>query len=196
MAIRNIYKGQAPGYFGSSLAQALVVHRRKHPLNPTVTELAMAATVLYTPEQLETYCGLAGRRFNDAEAQAKADALNMGLVNKLATVARGTNANTDWNDAFRSFYNEWKETDEGKQYKDSVIQFNPTGPSGGVGAEADDYIRGMMEARAISRGTGGQASASARLKAAEAEVRSGGKTVSKAKLASILGITLDEGSEG
>lgn len=197
MAIRNIYKGAAPGYFGSSLAQALVIHRRKNPLNPTVTELAMAATVLYTPEQLEKYCGLAGRRYTDPEAQAKADAANASLVNKLATVARGTNPNEAWNEAFRAFYNEWKDTDEGGKYGDAVIQFNPTGPGSGLTAETDDYIREMMEARSLSRGTGGPASASARLKQAEAEIRSSGsRTVSRQKLASILGIKTDDGSEG
>lgn len=198
MAIRNIYKRSvdgvtAPGFFGSSLAEALVVYRRRHPLNPTVTELALAATALFTPQQLEKYCGFAGRRFSDSEVQAKMDEANEGLLNKLVSVARGTHPNADYNEQFRSFYNEWKDTPEGAKYAPSVIQFNPTGPTGEAGGEADEYIQAAMAARAMSRGTGGAASASARLKQAEAAVReAGGRSVSRQKLANILGMKIDD----
>ena len=191
MAIRNIFKGDDKGYFGSSLAQALTVYRRTHPLNPTITEVALAASTLYTEKQLEAYCSAAGTRFRNEEAQAKADTANMALLNKLVSVARGTHSDDTLNEAFRAYYGEWKDTAEGQKYADGVIQFNAAGPGGAGVDEADEYIRAMKEARSISRGAGRQAreaSASSRLREVEEAVRTGGKAATRSQLSKLLGL--------
>lgn len=193
MAIRNIYPSDDnKGHVGSSLAKALTVPLRNHPLNPTITEVALAASALYTDKQLGERCELAvgAYRFKN-EAKAKGEALNAGLLDKLVRVARGTHPDDTLNQAFRAYYSEWVNTPEGKQYADRIIQFNPSGPGGAVADEADEYIRAMREARSLNRSSGRQAreaSASSRLREVEEAVRTGGKAATRRQLSKLLGL--------
>jgi hypothetical protein len=185
------------GYFPSSVAKSLFGAASKY-LNiqaqadgTTITEIALAVAATVHPSKYEAV--------NDAlqftpKSEAGIEAHKKMLTAYLSRwkgMATGTFPDPVINEAFRTAFNSWKDTEEGQRRASSVRQF-ATGAAAAIEEEEEDpflqLAAGARAADKAARSTGRQATMSSKKKLdAIQQAAAGKKSIPASKIFEILG---------